>query len=136
MKLKLDENFGRRCCEILSNAGHDVAMVAGQRMSGAADEGVIQVCNAETRCLLTLDLDFANPLRFKPDNYSGIAVIRLSGRASDSELLAAVDTFAKARDRDDHRQETLLNLKVDPKADPPRSDPRFSALLKKLGVEK
>jgi len=96
MKLKLDENFGSRCVDVLSNAGHDVATVAGQRMSGAADADVIQTCHAESRCLVTLDLDFSNPLRFKPANYSGIAVIRLSGRASYSELLVAVSTFAKA----------------------------------------
>lgn len=96
MKLKLDENFGLRCIDILSNAGHDVATVAEQQMSGAADEDVIQVSHAESRCIVTLDLDFANPLRFKPANYSGIAVIRLSGRSSYDELLAAVNTFAKA----------------------------------------
>jgi len=96
MKLKLDENFGRRCIDILSDAGHDVTTVAGQQMSGAPDEDVIQASHAESRCLVTLDLDFANPLRFKPADYSGIAVIRLSGRASYSELLAAVHTFAKA----------------------------------------
>ncbi len=96
MKLKLDENFGRRCVDILSNAGHDVATVAGQQMSGAVDEDVIQTCHSESRCLISLDLDFGNPLRFKPGNYSGIAVIRLSGRASYSELLAAISTFAKA----------------------------------------
>lgn len=96
MKLKLDENFGRRCVDILISSGHDVATVAGQHMSGAADQDLIQVCHAESRCLVTLDLDFANPLRFKPANYSGIAVIRLSGRASYAELLTAVTTFAKA----------------------------------------
>jgi predicted nuclease of predicted toxin-antitoxin system len=42
MKLKLDENFGRRCIDILSDAGHNVATVASQQMSGAADEDVIQ----------------------------------------------------------------------------------------------
>ena len=36
MKLKLDENFGRRCVDILISSGHDVATVAGQQMSGAA----------------------------------------------------------------------------------------------------
>ena len=96
MKLKLDENFGRRCIDILTDAGHDVATVAGQQMSGAADEDVIQVSHAESRCLVTLDLDFANPLRFKPANYSGIAVIRLTGRASYAELAHAVNTLAKA----------------------------------------
>lgn len=96
MKLKLDENFGRRCVDILITSGHDVATVAGQHMSGAADQDLIQVCHAESRCLVTLDLDFANPLRFKPANYSGIAVIRLSGRASYAELLTAVTTFAIA----------------------------------------
>ena len=96
MKLKLDENFGRRCIDILSSAGHDVATVASQQMSGAADEDVIKVSHAESRCLVTLDLDFANPLRFKPANYSGIAVIRLTGRASYAELLTTVNTFAKA----------------------------------------
>lgn len=65
-------------------------------MSGAADGDVIQVSHAESRCLVTLDLDFANPLRFKPTHYSGIAVIRLSGGASYAELVNAVKTFARA----------------------------------------
>ena len=105
MKLKLDENFGRRCVDILISSGHDVATVAGQHMSGAADQDVIQVCHAESRCLVTLYLDFANPLPFKPANYSGIAVIRLSGRASYAELLTAVTTFAKALETEsiDHK---------------------------------
>lgn len=96
MKLKLDENFGRRCIDILSNAGHDCTTVAAEQMSGAADEEIIQTCHLESRGLVTLDLDFANPLRFRPADYSGIAVIRLTGRASYAELLATVTTFAKA----------------------------------------
>lgn len=96
MRLKLDENFGNCCVGILSNAGHDVATVSGQQMSGADDEDVIQACHSESRCLVLLDLDFGNPLRFRPAEYSGIVVIRLSGRAGYSELLTAVNTFAKA----------------------------------------
>lgn len=45
MKVKLDENFGRRCLDILVDAGHDVETIAGHRMSGATDEDVIRTCH-------------------------------------------------------------------------------------------
>lgn len=96
MRFKLDENFGLRCVEVLSAAAHDVATIAGQRMSGAADSEVLEACRREQRCLVTLDLDFSNPLRFPPARTSGIAVVRLPGRASHSDLLNAVATLAKA----------------------------------------
>lgn len=82
--------------DILSDAGHDVTTVASQHMSGATDEALIQTRHSESRCPVTLHRDFSNPLRFRPTDYSGIAVIRLSGLASYTELLVAVTTFAQA----------------------------------------
>jgi hypothetical protein len=32
-------------------------------------------------------------------------------------------------------EESLCSLKIDPKMDPIRADPRFSLLLKKIGLE-
>ena len=68
MRLKLDENFGRRSAEFLVAAGHDVATVPSESLCRASDREVAQVCLAEGRCLVTLDLDFGNPLLFKPSD--------------------------------------------------------------------
>lgn len=62
MKLKLDENQGERGRQVLSAAGHDVCTVAVQKLEGAADAELLRRCAAEQRALVTLDLDFANPL--------------------------------------------------------------------------
>ena len=50
--------------------------------------------------------------------------------------LGEIDTAFKWLEKSyQRREESLLSLKVDPKADRLRSDPRFIALLKKIGVE-
>jgi predicted nuclease of predicted toxin-antitoxin system len=77
---------------LLAEAGHDVATVAEQGLSGAEDPRVIEVCGAERRCLVTLDLDFSNPFVFPPERYAGIAVLR-PRRLTSVELLATVNTL-------------------------------------------
>jgi hypothetical protein len=54
---------------------------------------MIEVCRTEGRCLVTLDLDFSNPLRFKPNGYSGIAVLRLPPRPTPGDLTDAIRTL-------------------------------------------
>jgi len=90
LKLKLDENLGVNCAKLLREAGHDVALVSEEGLSGAEDEVLISVCKSEKRVLVTLDLDFGNPLLFKPSLYEGIVVIRQPSRPTLSDLTEAI----------------------------------------------
>lgn len=100
MRLKLDENLGVRGQQILSRAGHDVATVASQSIEQAEDRELIELCRREQRALVSLDLDFANPLIFKPGEYSGIAVLRLPRKPSYDDLLRAIRTLAAGLEKE------------------------------------
>jgi predicted nuclease of predicted toxin-antitoxin system len=100
MKLKLDENLGEHGRQVLSDAGHDVETVAGQALEAAKDREVIERCRREGRALISLDLDFASPLRFRPSRYGGIAVLRLPRKPTNADLLNGIRTLAAGLERE------------------------------------
>ena len=76
MKIKLDENLDIRLAEPLREAGHDATTVASQGLSGLDDRALSVICKEEGRVLVTLDLDFANVLRYPPVESPGLVVLR------------------------------------------------------------
>jgi len=70
MKLKLDENLGRSVAELFRQAGHDTTTVPSEGLCSASDRAVAEACRQDARALVTLDLDFGNPLLFNPSEHS------------------------------------------------------------------
>jgi predicted nuclease of predicted toxin-antitoxin system len=93
VRLKLDEQLGRHWAEQLRSAGHDVHTIWDEDLSGASDAEVLAAASAEDRVLITMDLDFANPMRFPPEKAGGIVVLRArvpTGRAEIDQLTGAL----------------------------------------------
>lgn len=97
MKVKLDENLGALGETFLRTHGVDVCTVADQGMRGSHDSKILRACVSEGRCLVTLDLDFANPLQYRPAAYAGIVVVRIPGRLQLAELERALGFGSRSR---------------------------------------
>lgn len=76
MRLKLDENFDLGLVPLVAEGGHEVDTVAGEGLSGKPDDAIYQACRSTGCVLVTLDLDFSNPLRFPPGDTEGVVVVR------------------------------------------------------------
>jgi len=96
MKFKLDENLGTRTQRVFQASGFSVITVRDQRLEGCADQQLYEVCCSEKVCLVTLDLDFSDVLRFPPHQAHGIAVIRVPHNPTLPLLEHLIRQFLKA----------------------------------------
>ncbi|PKN61808.1 MAG: hypothetical protein CVU57_27740 [Deltaproteobacteria bacterium HGW-Deltaproteobacteria-15] len=76
MKFKLDENLDVRLAHLLIENGHEADTILDQHLSGQPDSTVYERCCSSGHALITLDLDYSNPLRFPPSSSNGIVVLR------------------------------------------------------------
>ena len=96
MKFKLDENFGNRTEKLFAAAGHDVRTIRQQALQGCSDDHLCNVCCSEKRCLVTLDLDFADVTRFPPEEANGMVVIRIPRNPTITLLEQLIAQFLRA----------------------------------------
>ncbi|HXC01009.1 MAG TPA: DUF5615 family PIN-like protein [Opitutaceae bacterium] len=108
MRLKLDENLGAFGRDLLLARGHDVATVHEQNLSAADDHAVLAACTAENRALVTLDLDFSNPLSYPPKNHAGVAVLRLPHKSAAADLLDLMRTLADGLEKEPLHQKLWI----------------------------
>jgi|SRR5689334_12287301 len=77
MKIKVDENLPLRVSTLLSGLGHDAHTVHDERLTGRPDDEIWQAAQAESRFLLTQDMDFSDLRSYAPGSHHGILLIRL-----------------------------------------------------------
>lgn len=76
MNWKLDENLDLRLAAILAVGDDTADTVLDEGLSGESDDRLYEQCRNGGQVLVTLDLDFSNPLRFPPGPTQGIVVVR------------------------------------------------------------
>jgi predicted nuclease of predicted toxin-antitoxin system len=103
VRLKLDENLGRRWSQHFRDAGHDVDTVVGEQLSGASDSALLDAAVAAERALVSLDVDFANPFQFPPNLTFGIAVLRVNERPGRRDVDLVVDRLVEGLSRGELR---------------------------------
>ena len=84
MKLFLDENLSPLHAAELRTQGHDAIAVLEADLSGATDERVMRFAVDNGRVLVTLDADFANVIRFPPEQTLGVIRLKLHPPAEES----------------------------------------------------
>lgn len=81
MQFKIDENLPVEIAELLIDAGYDAKTVHEQKLQGAQDSVLMDVCSKENRILVTLDIDFSDIRAYPPQELSGIIVLRVNNQA-------------------------------------------------------
>ena len=85
-RFKIDENLPREVAGLLVEHGHDALTVHEQGHAGTSDADLSEVCKAESRVIVTLDLDFSNIRAYPPAEHPGIIVLRVEHQDKDSVL--------------------------------------------------
>ena len=78
MLFKTDENLPSDLARLFRKNGLDCFTAGEQGLRGKPDEQLAQVCKAEGRILVSLDLGFANIRAYPPSDYPGFVVFRLA----------------------------------------------------------
>jgi predicted nuclease of predicted toxin-antitoxin system len=77
MKIKLDENLPLHPAASLEDLGHGVHTTTSEGLAGRGDREVWEASQAESRFLITQDLDFSDVRRFAPGSHAGVLLVRL-----------------------------------------------------------
>ena len=100
MKIKLDENLPLRLATSLENLLHDVHTTSSEGLAGHGDAEIWEAAQAESRFLITQDLDFSDIRQFAPGTHAGVLLVRLHS-PSRQNLIERVENVLKTENVDE-----------------------------------
>jgi len=77
VRLKLDENVPVTAAVLLRERGFDMDTVRDENLIGHSNDAVWRAAQADSRFLITQDLDFSDTRKFVPGSHHGILLVRL-----------------------------------------------------------
>jgi predicted nuclease of predicted toxin-antitoxin system len=77
MKAKLDANLPESLIGPLTALGHEIDNVRQEDLKGGSDGEIWEAAQADTRLLVTQDLDFSDIRKFAPGSHYGLLLLRL-----------------------------------------------------------
>ena len=92
MRFLADMGISRRTIDWLRSQGHDAVHLNEENLQCSDDEEVLAKASAETRILLTMDLDFGYLLAVSGEDVPSVILFRLENESSEvvNNRLAAV----------------------------------------------
>ncbi len=103
MRFLADENIYHLTIQFLRENNHSVLSIIEMGLSGSPDDKVFDTACQEKCILLTLDKDFTDLRRYRPENHSGIVVIRIKPPTTEKieaalrQLLSEQDIHSKIK---------------------------------------
>jgi len=73
---KFDENISPLCRSYFEDKGHRVSTVYEENLQGTDDLSLAAICKENQFVIVTFDIGFGNLVRFPPQDYSGIILLR------------------------------------------------------------
>jgi predicted nuclease of predicted toxin-antitoxin system len=98
MRFLADENVSRWVIERLRNDGHDVVSIAETR-SGARDEEVLSVADADGRILISEDRDFGELVIRQRLSVRGMVLLELDRLSNAREAVTVAEVVSMHADR-------------------------------------
>lgn len=104
LKVLADENLSGAVVASLQKRGFNVAIV----IPGASDSFIAEQAKQEERVIITHDSDFANILRFPPEDYFGIVRIKIDPPFNETVLPALERLFNAFNAAEDFRGKLII----------------------------